>query len=53
MPAYGALTGGLNILDDAFDAIFPAGVIAAILGRDDIYLASGDRLVGDGARAAG
>lgn len=53
MPAYGALTGGLNVLDRAFDAIFADGVVAAVMGRDGVYLAAGDRLVADGLRAAG
>jgi hypothetical protein len=47
MPAYGALTGGLNVLDVAFDSLFPSGVIAAVLGRDGVYAAAGERLVGD------
>ena len=34
MPAYGALTGGLNVLDVAFDPLFPDGVFAGVLGRD-------------------
>ncbi len=53
MPAFGALTGGLNVLDDAFDAIFADGVVAAVMGRDGVYLAAGDRLVADGLRSAG
>ncbi|HEV7694628.1 MAG TPA: ligase-associated DNA damage response endonuclease PdeM [Hyphomonadaceae bacterium] len=48
MPAYGALTGGLNILDKAFGAIFPRGAIAGVLGRDGVYAAMGARLVRDG-----
>jgi metallophosphoesterase superfamily enzyme len=48
MPAYGALTGGLNVLDKAFRAIFPSGVIAGVLGRDSVYAATGTRLVRDG-----
>ncbi len=53
MPAYGALTGGLNILDTVFAPLFPAGAIACVLGRDGVYLAAGDRLVADQMRAAG
>ena len=30
MPAYGALAGGLNVLDVAFGSLFPNGVIAAV-----------------------
>jgi DNA ligase-associated metallophosphoesterase len=48
MPAYGALTGGLNILDKAFRDLFPAGVVAGVLGRDGVYATAGQRLVGDG-----
>lgn len=53
MPAYGALTGGLNILDTAFVPLFPAGAIACVLGRDGVYLAAGERLVADPMRAVG
>lgn len=53
MPAYGALTGGLNVLDAAFGPLFPNGVIAAVLGRDGVYAAAGERLVADNVRAAG
>lgn len=53
MPAYGALTGGLNLLDIAFDNLFPNGVFAGVMGRDGVYLASGDRLAADRLRAAG
>lgn len=53
MPAYGALTGGLNILDVAFDRLFPNGVIAGVLGRDGVYATAVDRLVADTLRAAG
>jgi uncharacterized protein len=47
MPAYGALAGGLNILDAAFVPLFPNGMIAAVLGRDGVYAAAGERLVAD------
>lgn len=47
MPAYGALTGGLNVLDDAFTALFPRGLIVGVIGRDGVYAAGADRLVGD------
>ena len=47
MPAYGALAGGLNVLDVAFSPIFPNGMIAAVLGRDGVYAAAGERLVAD------
>lgn len=53
MPSYGALTGGLNVLDTAFAPIFPRGMIAGVLGRDGVYAAGSDRLVGDAIAAAG
>ncbi len=52
MPAYGALTGGLNVLDQAFDRLFPHGVLAAVMGRDGVYAAAGARLAHDAARPA-
>lgn len=53
LPSYGALTGGLNVLDAAFAPLFPRGMIAAVLGRDGVYAAGSDRLVCDAVRAAG
>lgn len=53
MPAYGALTGGLNLMDVAFDGLFPQGVFAGVLGRDGVYLAAGERLIPDTIRATG
>jgi DNA ligase-associated metallophosphoesterase len=53
MPAYGALTGGLNVRDPAFAPLFPQGVLAAVLGRDGVYMVGGERLVPDGLMAAG
>ncbi len=53
MPSYGALTGGLNVLDDAFTALFPRGMIAGVLGRDGVYAAGSDRLVSDALWATG
>ena len=47
MPAYGALTGGLNVLDEAFAPVFPNGFIAAVMGRDGVYATGGDRLAAD------
>lgn len=50
MPAYGALTGGLNVLDKAFAQIFPAGQLrAGVIGRDGVYLAGLDSLAPDRA----
>lgn len=52
MPAYGALTGGLNVLDAAFARVFPKGLVAGVIGRDGVYLAGLDNLAPDSARAA-
>ncbi len=49
MPAYGALTGGLNVLDRAFAPLFAEGMVAAVLGRDGVYLAGVDSLAPDRA----
>lgn len=50
MPAYGALTGGLNVLDKAFGQVFLAGrLLAAVIGRDAVYLAGPDSLAPDRA----
>ena len=50
MPAYGALTGGLNVLDTAFDAVFPGGRLrVGVIGRDAVYLAGPDSLAPDRA----
>ena len=53
MPAYGALTGGLNILDAAFASLFPVSLVAGVLGRDGVYMAAGDRLLADMPGSAG
>lgn len=53
MPSYGALTGGLNLLDEAFTPLFPDGAFAAVTGRDGVYLAASERLLPDNLRAAG
>jgi len=50
MPAYGALTGGLNVLDRAFASVFPKGMLAGVIGRDGVYLAGRDNLAPDGLR---
>lgn len=47
MPAYGALTGGLNVLDAAFAPLFPSGLLAGVMGRDSVYLAGPDSLAPD------
>ena len=50
MPAYGALTGGLNVLDAAFASVVPTDLFAGVIGRDGVYLAGRDKLAPDGAR---
>ncbi|WP_157017784.1 ligase-associated DNA damage response endonuclease PdeM [Mesorhizobium xinjiangense] len=38
MPAFGAFTGMLNVLDDAFDGLFSAErMVAYVLGRERVY----------------
>ncbi len=47
LPAFGAYTGGLNICDDAFAAIFPDSATALVLGKDRVLPVSRDRLLAD------
>lgn len=51
LPAFGAYTGSLNVCDEAFDTVFSSGFRVHIIGRDEIFPISGERLVAD--RAAG
>jgi uncharacterized protein len=44
MPAYGALTGGLNVLDPAIQTLFPQACEAAVLGAGGVYRAPLHRL---------
>lgn len=37
MPAFGAYAGGLNVRDDAIEALFPRGFSAFMLGDERIY----------------
>lgn len=38
MPAFGAFTGGLNVLDDAFEPLFgPDGLNVIVLGQEGLY----------------
>lgn len=48
MPAFGAYAGGLNVRDAAFDAVFPEGCSALMLGRTRVYAAPTARQVPDG-----
>lgn len=50
MPAYGALTGGLNVLDAAFGDLFADRLVTGVIGRDGVYLAGRDSLAPDGGR---
>lgn len=47
MPAFGAFTGGLNLLDAAFAPLFPHGACALMLGREAVYPAGFGRLAPD------
>ncbi len=53
MPAYGALTGGLNVLDAAFEVLFPDGLLVGALGRDGVYAAAMQQLAPDAMSAPG
>lgn len=53
MPAYGALTGGLNVRDAAFDRLFPGGLVVGVIGREGVYVAGPRQLAPDAARAGG
>jgi DNA ligase-associated metallophosphoesterase len=47
LPAFGAYTGGLNVLDPAVDGLFDRGFDAHLLGRDAIYRFPRSRLSPD------
>ena len=47
MPAFGAYTGGLNILDPTFAPIFPDGAMAFVLAKDRVLPAPQERLLSD------
>jgi hypothetical protein len=47
MPAYGALTGGLNVLDPAFGPLFEPGFVCGVIGRDGVYAAGPNSLAPD------
>jgi DNA ligase-associated metallophosphoesterase len=47
MPAFGAYTGGLNVLDRAFGSVFDAGVRAWLMGETQVYPMPASRLVPD------
>ena len=48
LPAFGAFTGGLNVLDEAYrDLLPPRGFHAWMLGRDSVVPVAGNRLLPD------
>jgi len=47
MPALGAFTGGLNVCDPAFDAVFGNGLVAYALGEGCLYTLEPKRLIPD------
>ena len=46
LPAFGAYTGGLNVLDAAFQPVFPGRFHAWMIGADRLYPVASDGLVG-------
>lgn len=44
MPALGAFTGGLNVLDEVYTPFFPEGRRVFALGRDGVYNVSAQKL---------
>ena len=49
LPAFGALTGSLNVCDPAFAGLFEDGLVAGVIGRDRVYATPSARLVPDRA----
>lgn len=47
MPAFGAYTGGLNVLDEAFAPLFHGPFNALLMGETQLYPMPGKRLVPD------
>jgi len=48
LPAFGALTGGLNVLDEAWAGVFEGRRFEAwMIGRERLYRIAGKRLLGD------
>ena len=52
MPAIGAFTGGLNVLDEAFAPVFPEGFLSFAMGPSRVYSLDTKNLLPD-RRAAG
>lgn len=53
MPAMGAFAGGLNVLDPAFSALFPEGLMAFALGEARVYGVARKNLLADGGASGG
>ena len=49
LPAFGAYTGGLNVLDDAFMPLFPDDMAVWAMGRDGVYPIARRSLAREGA----
>jgi metallophosphoesterase superfamily enzyme len=47
LPAFGAFTGGLDVFDEAFSALFPRGFAAYLLGRERVYPFTHSRLAAE------
>jgi hypothetical protein len=47
MPAFGAYTGGLNVCDPAFRALYPDGFEAHLIGTGRLYRIGRPQLCGD------
>lgn len=54
MPSLGAFTGGLNVCDEAFQAVFPRGLMAFALGAERVFAINPKQLIADALpKAAG
>jgi uncharacterized protein len=53
MPAMGAFAGGLNVLNPAFDAVFPEGCMAFVIGEARVYGVAQKSLLPDGGKPGG
>lgn len=47
IPAFGAYTGGLNVLEEAYSTLFSGAPRAWMVGRDRVYPMSYDKLIPD------
>jgi len=53
LPAFGAYAGGLDLRDPVFDALFPDGFDAIVMGRRQLFRIAGDAARGARRRATG